>query len=236
MALKPLRIFIGFDERETVAANVLAHSLQRRSSVPLAISYVMRSQLSWFKRQRGPLDSTDFSITRFLVPYLAGGVNEPVLFLDCDMLCLADIAELVEQHWQPELPVCVVKHDYTPRGETKFLGEKQTAYTKKNWTSLMAFNPALAVHELQPHYVEQAPGLELHQFKWLPNDSYVGALPKGWNYLVGEDNQCPIDEVRIAHFTRGGPYFKDYDSCEFSRAWFAERDDMLKVIEKVSQR
>jgi hypothetical protein len=36
-----IRVFIGYDEREAVAANVFASSIQSRSSVPVAITPIV---------------------------------------------------------------------------------------------------------------------------------------------------------------------------------------------------
>ena len=41
-----LRLFIGYDERERVAFHVLAHSIQRRSSVPISITPLNRATLA----------------------------------------------------------------------------------------------------------------------------------------------------------------------------------------------
>ncbi|MCT7486379.1 hypothetical protein N5T98_04980 [Aliarcobacter cryaerophilus] len=64
--------------------------------------------------------------------------------------------------------------------DTKFLGEKQTKYNMKNWTSVMMFNNAKC-KALTPEYVNTAPGLDLHQFKWL--DDVEKEIPLEWNYL-----------------------------------------------------
>ena len=78
-------IFIGYDGRETVAYNVLAHSIQARATQPVSIAPLMLSQLNGiFKRERHPLQSTDFSFSRFLTPYLSGFSGWSV-FMDCDM-------------------------------------------------------------------------------------------------------------------------------------------------------
>ena len=64
-----IRVFIGYDPREAVAFNVLAHSIQETASVPVSIVPVRLSQLKGvFKRERHALQSTDFSVTRFLTP------------------------------------------------------------------------------------------------------------------------------------------------------------------------
>ena len=218
-----LRIFIGYDPRESVAFHVLAHSLLRRSSVPLSVSPLVRSQLKTvYTRPRGPTESTEFSMTRFLVPALSGYQGWSI-FMDCDMLCRADIAGLAaEIERQPDKAVLVCKHDYTPRTERKFLGHLQTKYTRKNWSSLMLFNNARC-RSLTSDYVNTASGLELHRFAWI-DDASIGELSLDWNWLVGEYEYNP--NARIVHFTIGGPYFAAYRDCDYAAEWFAERDSM----------
>lgn len=221
-----VRIFIGFDPRESVAYSVLAHSIARRSSVPVSITPVMLSQLgNVLTRVRHPLQSTDFSFSRFLVPYLSGYEGWSI-FMDCDMLVLADVAGLWAMR-DSRYAVQVVKHDHRPAESRKFLGAAQTAYEKKNWSSVMLFNNALC-RRLTPDYVNNASGLELHQFKWLESDDLIGPLPGTWNHLVGYD--APAAAVSLAHFTIGGPYFPAYAACEYADAWREERDAMLYAL------
>lgn len=139
------------------------------------------------------------------------------------MLVLRDIAEL----WRlrdERYSVMVVKHDHVPREAVKFLGEPQSKYGKKNWSSVMLFNNARC-RALTPDYVNRASGLELHQFKWLESDDLIGALPDAWNHLVGYN--APRSDAALVHFTLGGPYFAGYADCEYAQAWRAERDAML---------
>ena len=68
-----IRVFIGYDSREAIAFHVLSHSIHSRASEPVDISPLMLSQLkSVFWRESHPLQSTDFSFSRFLVPHLSG--------------------------------------------------------------------------------------------------------------------------------------------------------------------
>lgn len=218
-----IQVFIGFDPREAVAFSVLAHSIYKRSSQPVSIAPLMLSQLSdVLRRERHPLQSTDFSFSRFLTPYLSGFEGHSI-FMDCDMLMLDDIAKLWEMR-SPNHAVQLVKHDHRPKESTKFLGEVQTPYEKKNWSSVMLFNNELC-GRLTPEYVSGASGLELHQFKWLGSDAAIGALPRRWNHLVGYDD--PEESVSLAHFTLGGPYFREYSDCEYASEWRAELDSML---------
>src|SRR6202008_2351880 len=136
-----------------------------------------------FDRERLPQQSTEFSFSRFLTPHLSG-YRGWSLFMDCDMLVRADLADLFALR-DDRYAVMVCQHDYDPRDDTKFLKNRQSRYGKKNWSSVMLFNNAQC-QALTPDYVSTASGLDLHQFKWLGDDSRIGALPLEWNWLVGE--------------------------------------------------
>lgn len=220
-----IRIFIGYDPREAVAYHVLVHSIQTRASQPVSIAPLLLSQLRGvFHRPRHPLQSTDFSFSRFLVPSLCG-FEGWALFVDCDMLVLDDIAGLWALR-DERYAVMVVKHNHVPREDKKFLGAPQSAYHKKNWSSVMLFNTARC-RALSPEYVNAASGLDLHQFLWLGDDALIGELPPRWNHLVGYDE--PVDNPALVHFTLGGPYFKDSRRCRYSADWFWAREDMLNA-------
>jgi lipopolysaccharide biosynthesis glycosyltransferase len=144
--------------------------------------------------------------------------------MDCDVLVRSDIAELGSMCnlTNAYKAVYVVKHDYTPKDEKKFLGETQTPYQKKNWSSVMLFNN-MRCKKLTPELVNEAPGLALHQFLWTTEDQ-VGELNKDWNHLVGEEP--PNLNAKIVHFTRGGPWFAEYRDGEFSKEWLDEYGSM----------
>lgn len=224
-----MRIYIGYDPRESVSYHVASHSILRRSSIPVHITPLALVNLTGdFKRDRDSLQSTDFSFTRFLVPHLSD-FRGWSLFMDCDVLVRCDIAEIGKMCNLSNFykAVYVVKHDYTPKDSKKFLGETQTKYEKKNWSSVMLFNN-YRCRNLTPEFVNSAPGLALHQFLWTKEDQ-IGELDKDFNHLVGEEEPNP--KAKIVHFTRGGPWFKDYKDCEFSREWFEEHEDMSRPLE-----
>ncbi len=225
-----IRVFIGFDAVEAVAYNVLAHSIQARSSEPVSITPLMLTQLDGvMTRERHELQSTDFSFSRFLVPYLCD-FEGWALFMDCDMLVLDDMAELWKLR-DENYAVQVVKHDHVPKEETKFLGQTQSKYEKKNWSSVMLFNNAKC-KALTPEFVNTGTGLELHRFQWLDSDEEIGEIPHRWNHLVGYDEKVPTDQVSNLHYTIGGPYFDDYRDTDYADEWFAERAAMLRVDQK----
>jgi hypothetical protein len=223
-----IRVFVGYDPREAVAYNVLAHSVRVRASRPVSIAPLALSQLgSIMTRERHPLQSTDFSFSRFLTPYLSDFSGWSI-FTDCDMLVLDDIAKLYDLR-DDRYAVMVVKHQHTPREDIKFLDQPQSKYEKKNWSSVMLFNNARCT-ALTPEYVNRASGLELHQFKWLGDDSLIGELPHRWNHLVGYD--APRRGMSLVHYTLGGPYFDEFVDCEYAKEWFSDRDDMLFAAQR----
>ena len=219
-----IRIFIGFDPRETVAYHVLVQSLIEHASLPLTITPLALPHLATvLTRPRDPLQSSDFAFSRFLTPYLSHYAGWS-LFLDCDMVVMRDIGEL----WRlrdESYAVQVVKHHHVPAETQKFLGQAQTRYAKKNWSSVVLFNNARCL-ALTPEYVNRASGLELHQFKWLASDAEIGALPAPWNFLVGYDAGA-VDDIALLHYTSGGPYFSAYRDCAHAAAWFKYRERLL---------
>lgn len=217
--MKPLNIFIGFDQLEAVAYHTLCHSILSRASVPVSITPVKRSLVRDFhNRAIDPKQSNEFSFTRFLVPFMSNyeGVS---LFMDCDMLVTTDIKELFDLY-DSKYAVQVVKHEYTPKHQMKYLGTVQYPYPKKNWSSVMLFNNAKC-KTLRPEYINVASGLDLHQFKWLMDDELIGSLPKEWNHLVID--MPPNPKAKIIHYTNGSPSFREYFNCEHAGAWFQER-------------
>lgn len=216
-----VNIYIGWDSREVKAWHTLAHSIIQHASQPVNLIPLKQDQLRWvgaYWRSKDQLASTEFSLTRFLVPYLSG-FDGYSIFMDCDMLCQADITNLITIAKQdPAKAVWVVKHDYTPSTATKMDGCTQTAYPKKNWSSLMVFNNALC-QALTPDYVNVVPPSDLHQLKWIPEEQ-IGELGKTWNWLAGEYELNPT--ANVIHYTLGGPWFKTYTQTPETDQWMNE--------------
>jgi hypothetical protein len=232
----PIPVFIGYDPRERAATNVLIDSLYHHTSMPLAITPLVTPQLErqgLYRRERDPKQSTAFSFTRFLVPRLMD-YRGWAIFMDCDMLCRGDIAELWELRNDRYAVMCV-QHEHVPSERVKFLGEKQTAYPKKNWSSLMLMNGERCT-ALSVDYVNTASGLELHRFQWLGDDALIGALPLGrWNHLV-DVQPAPGAGVAeggpaLLHWTLGGPWFREQRTMGGALAaeWFSARDDAFRL-------
>ena len=65
--------------------------------------------------------------------------------------------------------------------------------------------------------------LDLHRFNWLEDDA-IGELELEWNWLVREYTYSA--DARIAHFTRGGPWFPEYRDSDYAGEWFDEFESM----------
>lgn len=222
---EPARVFIGYDPREEVAVNVLSASFQAHASIPIQIAQVRLDQLKGvYTREPDPKQSTAFSFSRFLVPWLAG-YRGWALFIDADMLCLGDIAELWALR-DERMAVQVVKHHHDCAPGLKFQGMPQTPYGRKNWSSVMLFNCGRC-RALTPEFVNSATGLELHQFRWLP-DAEIGELPPAWNVLVGVQELPP--EPKVLHYTLGGPWFDDCRTMPESERWLQARAAMNQPL------
>lgn len=223
--MRPLNVFIGWDPAETIAYHVLCNSIMRHASGPVSITPLVQASLrqaGLYTRERGETESTEFSLTRFLVPYMSG-YGDYSIFMDCDMLCQGDVYELVKIAKKDELrAVWCVKHDYTPSSTVKMQAQVQTVYPRKNWSSLMVFRNKYC-DKLTPAYVNTASGLDLHRMTWAGVEQNIGDVPKEWNYLVGEPNQSE-QSPKLIHYTLGGPWFRDYQFCDYAREWFNELD------------
>jgi lipopolysaccharide biosynthesis glycosyltransferase len=209
-----LRIFIGFDSREAECSDILAYSLRAHSSIPLDIRYLDLRQLD-FDRAHDPLQSTEFTYTRFLVPHLCDYQGKAI-FMDCDMLCLGDIAEL-DRLDMTDYALRVVQHDYRPSAATKMDGKAQTVYPRKNWSSLMLMNCA-RLRLWTKEVVETQSGAYLHRFQDIP-DEQIGELPKTWNTLDWMD-----EHTKLIHYTSGGPWFEECRDHPYGAVWLDWRE------------
>jgi hypothetical protein len=219
-----LKVFVGWDPREDIAWEVCRYSILRRTdSAQVEVYPLVQSKLraqGLYKRPIDTLAATEFSLTRFLTPHLAGNDGYAV-FVDCDFLFVTDIRNVLTEI-DATKAVSVVKHDYKPAETQKMDGCVQHPYPRKNWSSFMVFNCTHpAVRALTPKVVNSAEPAYLHRLQWL-NDSEIGALDKGWNYLEGW-YEPKYDKLKAIHYTLGGPWFEDKLDCDFSSLWISEK-------------
>jgi len=215
------KIYLGWDSREEIAYNVCKHSIERYNKKNIPIFPLKQLELrnkKIYNRSVDTLASTEFSLTRFLTPYLSEYIGFSI-FMDCDFLLKDDIQKLFDSIDKTKA-VSVVKHDYTPSEKTKMDGKQQHIYPRKNWSSLIVFNNQHPSNKkLNLEMVNNETPQFLHRFSWLSDDE-IGEVSHEWNYLVGWYND--VENPKAIHYTEGGPWFEEYKDCDFSKDWLYE--------------
>jgi hypothetical protein len=148
---------------------------------------------------------TDFTWSRFLVPYLCNYEGQAI-FMDADMLCLDDIAKM-------------------PRPDDKYAVSVSKNKHRFEWASLIYYNcghPSNRI--LTPEYIETAKAL--HGMQWLKEEE-VGDLPGEWNVLAGYDEFRP--DAKIVHYTQGLPIFPETEGTPYAQEWKDEHKAMNSV-------
>ena len=224
-----LNIYIGYDSKEDIAYRVCKYSILKRTNTNLKVTSLKLYELvtnKMYFREIDPLASTEFTYSRFLVPAL-NKYKGWAIFCDCDFIFFEDISKILESLDVSKAVYCV-KHDYTPKEKHKMDGQKQTIYPRKNWSSFILFNCAHPSNKkLTVDMVNSGTGSFLHQFKWL-KDSEIGSLDERWNWLEGWTSNHNNKKPFAVHYTRGGPWFDEWQDVEFAKEWISERDEYLK--------
>ena len=204
-----MRIFVGHDSTQPENTAVCVRSIERFGHKVTLLDKKDLQRDHGYKRKKED-GSTEFTYTRFLVPYLCG-YKGIAMFCDSDFVWRKDPAIL--DRLVGDAPVTVVKHLVKQvREDHKFLAHKNEWYPRKWWSSMMVFN---CDHEdcsvLTLDAVNKQTPQWLHRFEWA---SDIGRLDESYNYLVGYYN-FNKDPVAV-HFTDGTPIYTDYAHDEFA--------------------
>lgn len=234
-------IYMGYDKRESLAYDVALYSISKRAKEPIIIHGLTLDSVSdiltrpietrinendqeqlWCPISDAPM-TTEFAISRFTVPFLQK--SGWALFMDCDMVCLADIGELFALADNKYAVMCV-KHNHNPTEKYHDAGRLQTFYRRKNWSSVVLWNMD---HEANKRFtiedLNKLPGRDLHAFFWL-KDEEIGELPQEWNFLVGV-NEGMLEDQKMLHYTNGSPAWgKDWQPLETDYVFNKELEEM----------
>lgn len=232
-----LTVYIGYDRKEHDAFLVAKDSLLKRASCPVNVVCLEQEKLrkaglltrpvdsrgGFFDLNSGAPQATEFANARFFVPLLAH--SGWCLFVDCDVVFLGDVAELLALRTE-DTAVQVVKHEHIPKEEVKMVNAKQTSYRRKNWSSVILWNvDHPANRRLTLDVVNNWAGKDLHAFDWLHN-SEIGVLPQQWNWLVNVQDKP--SNVKLAHFTLGGPWLPEWSESAHDDLWINHYVDLQK--------
>jgi lipopolysaccharide biosynthesis glycosyltransferase len=222
-----MKIFVGYDTREDITFQVCEYSILKHCPdvevIPLKQKDLREAGI--YHRPVDNLGSTEFTFTRFLVPYLTDYTGWAV-FVDCDFVFTEDISQLFKQA-DDRYAVMVAQHDYTPKEGLKMDGKKQLPYPRKNWSSMILWNCGHpANRQLDLKAINEQTGQYLHRFQWLKN-SEIGSISHEWNWLVNWYHEPQDGSPNALHYTEGGPWFKDYRHCEYHNVWKDYLKEML---------
>lgn len=233
------RIFIGWDPREAAAFAVARYSLRRHMAPMLPVNGLILDDLRrrglytrptevrngpagspvlWDVISDAPM-STQHANARFLVRELSG-CRGWSLFMDGDMLVRDNVAGLFDQ-LDPSKALYCVRHEYEIGEAIKMDGQKQTSYSRKNWSSFFIINNEHEANKaLTVELINTVPGRDLHRFCWLDDDGLIGELAPEWNYLIGVSTYR--QHPKVCHFTLGTPDVPGYEQCDYSFDWHQE--------------
>ena len=217
-----MKVYVGYDTREDIAYQVCEHSIKRRNGrteiIPLKQKDLREKGI--YYREVDKLASTEFTFTRFFIPYL-NDYKGWAVFCDCDFVWRISPTEL-EQYCDDSKAVVCVQHDYKPKEGLKMDGQVQLVYPRKNWSSMVLWNCGHPKNKmLTPELLNKETGKFLHRFSWL-DDSDIGSLPPIYNWLVGWYQEPKDGTPKILHYTEGGPWFENYRDCEYADVWKKE--------------
>lgn len=189
----PLRVYVGVQERELIAAKVLEFTIHQHASQPVQVVHlptVSRIPVDRANRQRTP-----FSFSRFRIPEL-NDYQGRALYVDSDMQVFDDIAQL----WQ------------IPLEGSKVMCTNQTFIPEK-WRDNPEFHPGRQMSVMMldcenlPWKIDHIlDGLDEGRYTYqdlmfrmclVDPDEVQDRLPEGWNHL-----EHFIDgETKLLHYT-----------------------------------
>jgi lipopolysaccharide biosynthesis glycosyltransferase len=207
-----IKLYIGHDKTLDKNLYTMVRSVLKHNTKPVEIIPIQTELIKEYIRPADQNQSTSFSFSRFLIPYL-NDYTGWALYMDSDMIFLDDIAKLWNLQDETK-DVQVVQHkSYVCNRTTKFFNKVQTNYRRKNWSSVMLFNCSLC-KILTTDYINTAVSGDLHEFNWTNN---IGSLENRWNFLV--DEQSEIENPAVLHYTYGTPAYSSTVSKKYADIW-----------------
>lgn len=236
-------VFVGYDDRESIASDVCAFSIAKRTKSKVKFHYIKHRDLrkrGLFQRPwlidgptgqyRDLLDdrpfSTQFSHTRFLVPELNRFMGW-ALFMDSDMIFQSDIKKLFDMRDQKKAVMCVKHNHSVDQKIAKMDDRQQLNYHRKNWSSFTLWNCSHPMNaKINKEKINYMKGSDLHAFSWLKEED-IGSLPFSYNYISGVSPSAILMKgydlnIECIHYTEGGPWFPNCRHVPLADKWDEE--------------
>lgn len=181
----PIRVFVGTDKTQMLAARVLEYSVKKHASISVEVSPMCDLSLPLPKDPKNQ-PRTGFSFARFLIPSLCQYQGRAI-YLDADMLVLDDLSKL----W-----------DYPMEEADILCAEQPTEKGRVRQYSVLLLNCSNLCWKIE----EIVKGLDdmrydyqqlMHEFCIVPQDRIAASLPYEWNSLEHYER----DKTCLIHYT-----------------------------------
>jgi hypothetical protein len=198
----PIRIFVGADDSQMVAAHVLEYSIRKHTQHPVQF-FCMRNMPVPPPKDPKNRPGTGFSFNRFLIPKLTGYKGK-ALYIDADMLVFDDIAKLWNTPFNGKLVLCSSQNEVPTGWEG---GNNNDHGEGRYWTpgrqmSVMLMDCSKLNWDIE-RIVE---GLDRNEYTYkqlmaefciLPEDAIADTIPNEWNCLEWYEE----GRSQLVHFT-----------------------------------
>jgi hypothetical protein len=227
---EPLRVFVGVDETQLLAAEVLEHSIRAFSTRPVEVTQLTDVPAPTPRDPRNQ-PRTAFSFSRFHIPALCGYQGR-ALYLDADMQVFDDIAKLWEIDFAGAKVLCTNQPDVPEQWKDTghFHPGRQMSVMMLDCAAL-PWDVADVVRGLDEgrYTYEQL----MFEMCLLAPDEVQDRLPPSWNHL----EHYEPGETQLLHYTvvPTQPWKNDLNPLRgiweqaFTEAWrdHAIADDLL---------
>ena len=215
---EPIRIFVGTDETQTVAARVLEYTIRQHASRPVEIVYLDSVKVP-LPRDPKNRPRTGFSFKRFAIPSLCN-YRGKAIYLDSDMIVFEDIAELWDTPMDTKSILCTWQ-DAPPeawRDHESFQTGRQMSVMLMD-CSRLHWDPVEIIRGLdEQHYTYSE---LMFDFCIVPSSEIAATLPAQWNSLENFERGI----TKLLHYTvvPTQPWISDNNPLEnLWIAFFAE--------------
>lgn len=200
--VEPIRIFVGADDSQMVAAHVLEYSIRKHTQHPVQF-FCMRNMPVPPPKHPKNRPGTGFSFNRFLIPQLAG-YRGKALYIDADMLVFDDIAKLWNTPLEGRSVLCSTQHEI-PRGWEG--GANNDHGAGRYWTPGRQMSVMLMdCEKLDWDITTIIAGLDRDEYSYkqlmaefciLDEDQIADTIPNEWNCLEWYEE----GRSQLVHFT-----------------------------------
>lgn len=202
-------VYIGYDSTHKGLEDLCQFAIEERclsENLPVPkINILNHRDIEVYDRPYSQ-QSTEFTYSRFLVPYLENYEGYSI-FIDNDILLTEGQIYTFFMHLNLDDAVACVKYPSFDAVGTKFKQQKNVSYDKKLWSSLMVFNNSHPdCKKLSPHVVNTETGKYLHQFEWTDK---ISNIPDAYILTSGYDTEHEKPGHLAVHYTNGGPWIQD---------------------------